>query len=74
MRENALSEKMSVFEKFKRGAVNTYDAARMIMTTGEFSFILRQGKFSFLSRPTTTFRALKMFRAMRNWRLPMPQI
>jgi len=68
-REKAEWERMSVFQKAKKSAVDTYDAARMLMTTGEFSFVLRQGKWTFLSRPLLTLRALpKMFQAMRGWR------
>jgi hypothetical protein len=66
-RDAAAWEKMTVFQKAKRGAVDTYDTARMLMTTGEFSFILRQGKYTFTARPIMTMRALPdMFRAMRN--------
>lgn len=50
--------KSSVFQKTKRRAADIYDAARAIMTTGELSFILRQGKFAALSHPIQTARAL----------------
>jgi hypothetical protein len=67
-RDRAEWEAMSVFQKTRRGATDAYDAARMLMTTGEFSFILRQGKLTFLSRPWLTAKALPgMFRAMRSW-------
>lgn len=57
--------KMSIFQKTKRKIADIYDAARAIMTTGEFSFILRQGKLATLSRPLQTAKALPdMFRAL----------
>jgi hypothetical protein len=57
--------KMSVFDKTKRKIADTYDAARAIMTTGELSFILRQAKFTTLSHPILTAKALpNMFRAL----------
>jgi len=57
--------KMSVFDKTKRKIADTYDAARAIMTTGELSFLLRQGKLIALSRPAQTAKALPdMFRAL----------
>lgn len=57
--------KMSVFDKTKRKIADTYDAARALMTTGELSFILRQGKMVALSRPIQTAKALPdMFRAL----------
>lgn len=63
-------EQMRAFQKFKKITANTYDAARLLMTTGEFSFILRQGKVFALSRPRTTARAipqtLKAFVSERN--------
>ncbi|MFI5222630.1 MAG: hypothetical protein ACHQX3_00045 [Nitrospirales bacterium] len=56
---------MSVFQKGKRIVADTYDAARALMTTGEFSFILRQGKLAALSHPIQTAKALpSMFRAL----------
>lgn len=51
-------EQMGIFQKFKKRALNAYDAARLLMTTGEFSFILRQGKFFALSRPITTAKTI----------------
>lgn len=63
-------EQMGAFQKFKKITANTYDAARLLMTTGEFSFILRQGKFFALSRPLTTARTipqtLRSFGSERN--------
>lgn len=57
--------KMSVFQKTGRGLVDLYDAARALMTTGEFSFILRQGKVASLAHPIRTARALPdTFRAL----------
>lgn len=58
-------EKMTPFQKGKRKAADLYDAARALMTTGELSFILRQGKFFALSHPVRTAKALPdMFRAL----------
>lgn len=58
-------QRMSVFQKGKRTGVNAYDAARAIMTTGELSFILRQGKGVVLSRPGIAIQALPdTFRAL----------
>lgn len=57
--------RMSVFQKTKRKIADVYDAARALMTTGEFSFILRQGKLAALSHPIQTAKALPdMFRAL----------
>ena len=67
-REMAEWKAMSVFDKGKLGAWNTYDAARTLMTTGEFSFLLRQGKLATLSHPILAAKALpSMFRAMKSW-------
>ena len=68
-REKAEWEAMSPFQKTARGTANVYDAGRMIMTTGEFSFVLRQGKWSFLAHPILSVQALpKAFNAMRDWK------
>jgi len=57
--------RMSVFQKTKRKIADVYDAARALMTTGELSFILRQGKLAALSHPIKTAKALPdMFRAL----------
>lgn len=57
--------RLSVFQKTKRKVADVYDAARALMTTGEFSFILRQGKLAVLSHPIKTAKALpKMFKAL----------
>lgn len=57
--------RMSVFQKTRRKIANVYDAARALMTTGELSFILRQGKLAVLSHPIQTAKALPdMFRAL----------
>lgn len=67
LRDKAEWESMSLFQKTKRSAVDAYDAARMIMTTGELSFILRQGKWSALSHPIKSAQALPaLFRALRS--------
>lgn len=63
--EKARFEKLSLLGKAREMAVNTYDAARNIMTTGEFSFILRQGKFAALSHPIITAKTVpSAFRAL----------
>ena len=57
--------KLNLFKKTGRKIADVYDAARAIMTTGEFSFILRQGKVAALSRPIMTAKALpNMFKAL----------
>jgi hypothetical protein len=67
LRDKAEWNEMSVFQKVKRSTIDTYDASRMIMTTGEFSFILRQGKWAALSHPIQSIRAMhSMFQAMRS--------
>lgn len=64
-REQDRWARMSVFQKTKRKIADVYDAARALMTTGEFSFILRQGKLAALSHPLKTAKALPdMFRAL----------
>lgn len=50
--------KLSAAGKFKMNALDAYDLGRVLMTTGEFSFILRQGKMAALSSPITTAKAL----------------
>jgi hypothetical protein len=68
-RDKAEWERLSVFQKAGRGAVDAYDAARLILTTGEFSFILRQAFPIVAAHPIQSARALPaMFKAMRNWR------
>lgn len=55
----------SALQKAKENALNAYDAARLLMTTGEMSFILRQGKIAALSHPVMTAKALPdTFRAL----------
>jgi uncharacterized coiled-coil protein SlyX len=55
----------STFNKVKENALNVYDTARLLMTTGEFSFILRQGKVGVLSHPIMAAKALpNTFRAL----------
>jgi hypothetical protein len=56
---------MGVFQKGRRITADVYDAARALMTTGEFSFVLRQGKLAVLSHPLMSARALpNAFRAL----------
>ncbi len=55
----------STFQKIKENTLNVYDTARLLMTTGELSFILRQGKVGVLSHPIQTAKALpNTFRAL----------
>lgn len=51
-------EKSSTASKIAQQTLSVYDAARMLMTTGEFSFILRQGKVGALSHPVMTAKAI----------------
>lgn len=54
----------STLNKIKENALFAYDTARLLMTTGEFSFILRQGKTAVLSHPILSAKALpNTFRA-----------
>ncbi len=65
--EKARWERKSVWEKTKRQAVDVYDLDRLLMTTGEMSFLLRQGKFKFLGHPIRGIKAMgSAFRAMLN--------
>ncbi len=50
--------KLSTAGKISVNALDAYDLGRVLMTTGEFSFILRQGKMAALSSPITTAKAL----------------
>ncbi len=47
-----------VFEKSKTVVGEAYNLARSLITTGELSFILRQGKFGVLSHPGLAAKAL----------------
>lgn len=59
--------KSSIWQKGKRHAADAYDLGRLLMTTGEMSFLLRQGKLAAVSHPIKTGRALaSAFRAMKN--------
>lgn len=51
-------QKSSQLSKGVQQTLGVYDAARLLMTTGEFSFILRQGKFAALSHPITAAKAI----------------
>lgn len=55
-------------EKITDSVKETFHTLRAIMTGGEFSGLLRQGKFSVLSRPITTFKGAvpAMFKAFRS--------
>lgn len=58
-------EKLSNIQKAKEQGIGFYDMARTLMTTGEFSFVLRQGKMTALSHPIMTANALPAaFRAL----------
>jgi hypothetical protein len=63
-------KRMTVFQKTKGYAAHAYDTARLLMTTGEFSFILRQGKIQALAHPIRTAKAIPdTIRAMRSERV-----
>jgi len=49
---------LSNLQKAKEQGIGFYDMARTIMTTGELSFILRQGKMAALSHPIMSARTL----------------
>ncbi len=52
-------------QRVAKQTVGTYDAARNLMTTGELSFILRQGKIAAASHPIMTAKALpRTFQAL----------
>lgn len=51
-------ERLSGTQKLLERAGDTYDAAKNIMTTGEFSFIGRQGFIQGISHPIRTAKAL----------------
>jgi hypothetical protein len=56
---------MNIMQKSGRAFSNLWDSARLIMTTGELSYILRQGKYAFMSRPITASKAFaNSFRAL----------
>lgn len=58
-------DRLTGFQKLREQSVATYDAARNLMTTGEFSFVLRQGKLAAASHPIMTAKALpKAFQAL----------
>lgn len=56
--ERTRYENSSAMSKAAQQGLGMYDAARLLMTTGEFSFILRQGKVAVLSHPMQTAKAL----------------
>ena len=65
MMEKIRIENMTVFQKAGHVTSGVYDAARLIMTTGELSYILRQGKMEVMGHPIRTVKALpNMFRAL----------
>jgi len=63
-------EQMGLFAKGKVIGADVFDASKLMLTTGELSFVLRQGKFVAVSRPLTTVKALgeslKSFASERN--------
>lgn len=62
-------QRMTVFQKGRAISGKSYDAARLLMTTGEFSFILRQGKFRALGHPIKTAKVIPdTIRALRDER------
>lgn len=62
--------RMSIWKKTGGNLVNAYDVARTIMATGEFSFVLRQGKLLALAHPARTMRELgQAFRSFGSERM-----
>jgi hypothetical protein len=58
-------DRLNGLQKLKERSLGLYDAARNLMTTGEFSFVLRQGKIAAASHPIMTAKALpKAFQAL----------
>lgn len=57
-REKKIWDDLNVFQKTGKTLTRAYDASRMLLTTGEFSFVLRQGKFNAASHPIRTAKAL----------------
>lgn len=55
--ERDVVQRMTGTERLRHEAVSTYDAARNLMTTGEFSFILRQGKLATAAHPILAAKA-----------------
>lgn len=51
-------DQLSATEKVWKQAVRGYDLQRVLQTTGELSFLLRQGAYSAASAPITTARAV----------------
>lgn len=59
-------ERSSVFEKTKARAWGVYDLMKTLMASGEFSFVLRQGKMNFLEALTSPKRAVAFGKAIRD--------
>lgn len=60
-------KRMNLWEKTKASGPDAYDLARTIMTTGEFSFVGRQGKWLAAGNPIKAAAALRAsFRAFAN--------
>lgn len=58
-------ELLTGLQRVGRQTLGVYDAARNLMTTGELSFVLRQGKIAAASHPILTAKALpKAFQAL----------
>ena len=58
-------DQMTKMGKAIRTAGNLWDSARLLMTTGEMSFLLRQGKWYVMSHPIAAAKALPdTFRAL----------
>lgn len=56
----------TVFERSQTRAWGAYDLVRTLMSTGEFSFVLRQGKGAFLAALTSPKRAMIVAKAFRD--------
>ena len=57
--ENDRWARAPIFTKVTKTGAGLYDAARLLMTTGEFSFVLRQGKWYAMSHPIKTLKTVK---------------
>jgi hypothetical protein len=58
-------DRLTGIQKVRENAIGIYDAARNLMTTGDFSFVLRQGKLAVLSHPILAAKAFpKTFEAL----------
>ena len=59
-------ERSTAFEKTKARAGGVYDLVKSLMATGEFSFVLRQGKAAFLEAILSPRRAVAIAKSARD--------